>query len=193
MKPQTVRALTLVVALAALLLCGSGVLGQQEKPAKEQRQVAQPPSGNKATAKDPNETRKFPDFVAGLKTTPGCLGVETAQTSSGKNVIFAWFENKRAVLKWYYSDMHQEAMKTFFPTIEHRKALSQVAEDSGPLMVIASVTFAKKPQFAETTLPISQIAIELYQPVPGGAFLGSRFAPAAVKVPSLRDYNPKDK
>ena len=42
----------------------------------------------------------FPDLVAGLKATPGCLGVETARTTSGKAVIFAWFENKRAVLRW---------------------------------------------------------------------------------------------
>ena len=26
----------------------------------------------------------FPDLVAGLKATPGCLGVETARTASGK-------------------------------------------------------------------------------------------------------------
>ena len=32
-----------------------------------------------------------PDLVGGLKGTKGCLGVETARLSSGKNVIFAWF------------------------------------------------------------------------------------------------------
>ena len=31
----------------------------------------------------------WPDLVTGLKDTPGCLGVETAMTRSGKNVIFA--------------------------------------------------------------------------------------------------------
>lgn len=36
------------------------------------------------------------DLVAALKATPGCLGVETARTGSGKQVIFAWFENKDA-------------------------------------------------------------------------------------------------
>ena len=33
----------------------------------------------------------FPDLVGPLKATPGCLGVETARTASGKMVIFAWF------------------------------------------------------------------------------------------------------
>ena len=32
--------------------------------------------------------------------------METAQTVSGKQVIFAWFESKEAVLRWYYSGMH---------------------------------------------------------------------------------------
>src|ERR1044071_9190060 len=50
----------------------------------------------------------FPDLVGGLKATPGCLGVETAKTASGKTVIFAWFEDKKALLKWYYSAPHQQ-------------------------------------------------------------------------------------
>ena len=50
----------------------------------------------------------YPDLVGGLKATPGCLGVETARTDSGKQVIFAWFEDKKAVLKWYHSDVHRE-------------------------------------------------------------------------------------
>src|SRR5215471_6937399 len=55
----------------------------------------------------------FPDLVGGLKATPGVLGVDTARTSSGKMVIFAWFENKKAVLNWYYSDMHQALVKKY--------------------------------------------------------------------------------
>ena len=48
----------------------------------------------------------FPDLVGGLQAIEGVLGVETAQTVSGKQVIFAWFESKEAVLRWYYSGMH---------------------------------------------------------------------------------------
>jgi heme-degrading monooxygenase HmoA len=57
----------------------------------------------------------FPDLVGGLKATPGCIGVETARTSGGKNVIFAWFRDKAAVLSWYKSDMHRGAQDRFFP------------------------------------------------------------------------------
>jgi hypothetical protein len=52
----------------------------------------------------------MPDLVGGLRNTPGCLGVETATTASGKQVIFAWFENKNALSSWYYSETHMKAM-----------------------------------------------------------------------------------
>jgi quinol monooxygenase YgiN len=82
----------------------------------------------------------WPDLVTGLKETPGCLGVETARTQSGKNVIFAWFEDRAAVIRWYRSDMHRAAMQKFFPNAERRPPLETVPDDSGPLMVIASVS-----------------------------------------------------
>ena len=132
------------------------------------------------------------NLVGALKATPGCLGVETAKTASGKQVIFAWFEDKKAVLKWYYSDTHQQVMKQFFPGRAHSKPLKDVPDDSGPILAIASITLADKPRFKATPLPISQIAIELYQPITGGIFLGGRFAPESLKVPRMRDYTPKE-
>ena len=138
-------------------------------------------------------TVDFPDLVGGLKAIPGCLGVETAMTASGKSVIFAWFEDKKAVLRWYYSDMHQQVMKQFFPGGNYRTPLQEVSDDSGPILAIASLTMAEKSQHKPTSLPVSQIAIELYQPITGGLFLGGRLAPDSLKVPRLRDYTPKTK
>jgi hypothetical protein len=149
-----------------------------------------------APAQQKGEQKKgpdLPDLVAALKASPGCLGVDTAATTSGKQVIFAWFEDKKAVLKWYYGDVHKQVMKELTPGITNPNPLKHVAEDSGPIMVLASVTLAKEGKFKQVKLPITQIAIELYQPLPGGAFLGGRFAPASVKVPHLRDYTPKEK
>ena len=124
----------------------------------------------------------FPDVVTGLKATPGCLGVETARTPGGKNVVFAWFENKEAALKWYYSDMHQGAMNKFFPG-DRRKPLAFV-EGDGPILTIASVTVSDKPGAGGH--PISQIAIELYRPLDGGIAVGGRFAPDALRVPHMQ-------
>jgi hypothetical protein len=127
----------------------------------------------------------FPDLVAGLKATPGCLGVETARTASGKQVIFAWFENKKAALAWYYSDMHRSVSKGFFPNATERAPMADIPDDGQPIMAIASLTPA--PPGGETKSPFSQIAIELYRPLPGGLALGGHFAPASMQVPGLRD------
>lgn len=132
----------------------------------------------------------FPDLVGGLKATPGVLGVETATTSSGKQVIFAWFEDKASVLRWYYSEMHRAAQDRFFPDRPPHQPLAHIADDSGPVMAIASLTWAESEQFEHMSLPVSQIAIELYAPLPGGVFLGSRFAPASLKVNHMLNYTP---
>jgi hypothetical protein len=54
-------------------------------------------------------------------------------------------------------------------------------------MAIASVTLSRPQEgIPQTGLPpVSQIAIELYAPLPGGLAAGGRFAPASVTVPGL--------
>jgi len=158
-----------IVLLAALVFSPALIAGQARP--------AQPPPG-------------FPDLVGALKATPGCVGVEVARTGSGKQVIFAWFEDKKAALNWYYSDTHQAAMKQFFPQSQQaprHTPMAGVPDDGGPVLAIASLTLADKAPGEVTTLPVSQIAIELYRPLPGGVALGGRFAPSAIKVPGLRE------
>ena len=128
----------------------------------------------------------FPDLVGALKVTPGVLGVETARTQSGKQVIFAWFENKEAALAWYYSDMHRSLQKAFAPGSAPRTPMPDVPDDGSPIMAIASLTLSGTPT-AENPFPVSQIAIELYKPLPGGLAAGGRFAPSTLKVPGLLD------
>src|SRR5437016_10309430 len=87
------RALWLI-ALGCLMLLALGsalVLAQSQSQGQQSKETKGAAPGG------------FPDLIAGLKATPGCLGVETAMTASKKQVIFAWFEDKKAVLKWYYS------------------------------------------------------------------------------------------
>ena len=129
----------------------------------------------------------FPDLVAGLKATPGCLGVETAKTTSGKQVIFAWFEDKKAAIRWYSSAMHQQVMQSSGLPTNPDAPLAGVSNDSGPIMAIASLTPSQEPAAKKSKLPFSQIAIELYTPLPGGVVFGGRFAPASVRVAGLRD------
>lgn len=174
------RAIVTVLIVAVALGLGNLAAEGWAQPRPQQPGGAQP---------------EFPDLASGLKATPGCLGVELAMTMGGKNVIFAWFEDKRAVERWYYGEMHQKVMDMFFPTgddeAHHRKPLKGISDDFGPIMVIASITMSDQRQFDETTLPVSQIAIELYAPITGGLFLGGRFAPEGVKVADMSDYTPK--
>ena len=138
-----------------------------------------------------SDSMQLPDLVSALKSTPGCLGVETARTSSGKNVIFAWFEDKKAALRWYASKVHQQVMQLAGPFPEgHPPPLADVPADSGPILAIAALTPTDKPMLKGFPFPISQISIELYRTLPGGAFVGGRFAPASVKVQGMRDFTP---
>jgi len=127
------------------------------------------------------QARGFPNVVDALRVAPGCLGVETGQTASGRRVIFAWFEGKRALVEWYHSDVHQKAMRTVFPdTPFEGKPLPDLPENSGPILAIVSVKF-------DAAATITSIGIELYGPLPGGIAVGGRFAPDALKVPGLRE------
>lgn len=152
--------------------------------------------GQAATAERPRGAQEegrpeFPDLGEGLRQTRGCLGVESARTDSGKQVIFAWFEDKQAVLDWYHSDMHEGVMNKFFPNRSEREPMADIPEDSGPILAIASITFSDKKEFDSTSLPISQIAIELYKPMPGGLAMGGTFAPKGLKVEGMQDYSKK--
>jgi hypothetical protein len=133
------------------------------------------------------EGKGLPSLADALKESPGCLGVETARTASGKSVIFAWFEDKKAALVWYNSDTHREAMKRLLPDYKSgRKPLADVPDDSGPIMAVASLTPNDKPTKGNPS-PFKQIAIELYQPLGEGLSIGGRFAPEKMKVPPRKD------
>jgi hypothetical protein len=128
----------------------------------------------------------MPDLVGMLRATPGCLGVDAARTTGGKQVIFAWFESKKAVLAWYYSAGHQQLTRSFASGGNPaREPLADIPEDSGAIMVIASMTMSDTPRVAGLPMPVSQLAIELYAPLPGGLAAGGRFAPGAVKVKGM--------
>src|SRR5262245_28124662 len=86
----------------------------------QQPKTEQPP---KKEAKKDKGQQPFGNLVADLKASPGCLGVEVARTESGKQVIFAWFEDKEALLKWYHSDTHRALMKDFFPDQKYGQPL----------------------------------------------------------------------
>ena len=128
-----------------------------------------------------------PDLVGALKATPGVLGVDAGQMMSGKQVIFAWFENKQAVLNWYNSEAHRRLMNGFTSARRTDGPLAGIKDDSGPILTIASLTLDPAAMRSGDFKAATQIAIELYAPLPGGLAVGGRFAPSTVKVPGLVD------
>lgn len=129
----------------------------------------------------------FPDLIGGLKATPGCLSVKNSGFNGGKQLaIFAWFKNKAAVNAWYNSKMHRDAMKKFFPNMPGRPTtLDGFKDEKSPLLVVATVTPSDKPAIEGSPLAVSQIAIEIYTPVPGGVAFGGSFGPENMDVPGL--------
>jgi hypothetical protein len=158
------------VRVVAVALCGlalaAGRTAADDKPAKE---------AAKPDAKQLNAIGK--KLLEGLKATPGCLGVETAATQSGKRVVFAFFENKKAAEKWYYSPVHQALMDMVAPDRNKKHKPMAGVPDDVPVMALASISFGGKPAYEKSKLPFSQIAIELYTPLSGGLNIGGGFAP----------------
>src|SRR5258708_10321813 len=128
-------------------------------------------------------------LVEAAQASPGCLGVKLGRTGDGTNVIFAWFENKQALVAWYKSDFHQWAMKTSFPNQNFdREPLPDVAENSGQILALVTLKLADKAA-PGSPVPIDTIGIELYTPLPDGVAVGGRVAHPPVKVPGLIQFD----
>ena len=148
------------------------------------QQTATPP--DRRTQDDMGEL-----LIQGLKDVDGCLAVKTCRWSDGKQSIVAWFENRAAAVSWYYSPTHQSMMgdKTD-RALEKNEPMVHVEDTDRPIMVMATLTPADKPELRGIDIPISQISIELFAALPGGAQISGRVSPAGVQVPHMRDYSP---
>ncbi len=166
-----------VFASAVILCAVSGLLLTHF--AQKSRAQTPPP------AAAPQQDR-FGNLAKAVAQSPGCLGIETVGTPGGKKAIFSWFENKKAVVTFYNSMMRQNLMKMMPTPRSGRAPLEGVKDANAPILVITSVTPAEKPD-PVTKMPLSQIAIELYTPLPGGFAYGGRFAPSTVKVAGLSE------
>lgn len=113
----------------------------------------------------------LPATVRALRESPGCLGVEAAQTGSGKRAVFAMFKDKAAVTAWYRHPAHQAlvGMVRFYRQHEHLPAAG-VPDDAGPILVIATMTPAPP---ADGVPPGTMLlSVELFSPLPGGVRFG---------------------
>jgi len=126
-------------------------------------------------------------LAQGLRSSEGCLGVDLGTFQSGRQSVFAWFEDNAAVKRWYYSRTHQSMMGMVLQGEQPPRPLEHV-EDDGPMLVIASITPSPQPSIEGVPLPIEQISIELFRAAPGGAHINGRLSPATFAVPHMKDY-----
>ena len=129
-------------------------------------------------------------LLDGLRSTKGCLGADAAFFASGKQVIVAWFENKAAATRWYYSATHRGFMGAVdhHPSDNESEPLAHVKDESIPIMVMASMSLDPA-LAADGGAPFGQLAIELYTPLPGGAMYNGRLAPKTLPVKHFRDLS----
>jgi heme-degrading monooxygenase HmoA len=129
----------------------------------------------------------------------GVHGVTSARTHDGVELIFAWFENRQAVLRWFRSDYHRQILR------EARRPEDGIAadgfgDDVGPILVVATASYAGQPLGPEASMfddPAGRMptsfSIEYYTPLPGGAYRRRPFAPMAVAghIEGIRDITPR--
>ena len=122
----------------------------------------------------------------------GGLGVASANASTAQPAAqMAWFEDKKAVQRWYHSDTHAGVMGAVGADPEGRDPLQHVADDEGPIMVMATLEFNGPPAIKGSMIPFSMISIELFKPLPGGAYVKDRLAPKGFKIEHMRNLTPK--
>ncbi len=170
---------TVVITTVACVACAAALAFTQPRDAARERG----PQGGQAQAD------LGAQLIAGLQNQPGVLGVDAGEWMSGKRTIAAWFKDKKSVVDWYYSETHMGVMDAMVVGDVEHKPLRHVKED-GPIMVLATLTFSAEPKFDDLKMPISQISIELFKPLPGGAHLGGRLAPDTFEVPHMNDLTP---
>ncbi len=124
-------------------------------------------------------------LIDALRATEGCLGADAAQFRSGKLAIVAWFENAEAARRWYRSETHARFLAMAGAPPADREPLSHVEDPDAPVMVVAALTFGGRP-IRPGGMPMSQISIELYTPLPGGASVNGRLAPDGFDIPHFR-------
>lgn len=167
-----------MVSLAGLAWLTPSAAGAQRGGVQQPAQPENPPA-----AGNPMDFGRM--LVQGLKETEGCLGVETAEFASGKIAIIAWFKDVEAAKRWYNHPMHQRMVWMVGGDPSAREPLQHVEDPKTPVMVIAALTMGGE-QTIPGPMPISQISIEMYTPLPGGAMVNGRLAPKEFPVPHFR-------
>ncbi|MGP1345201.1 MAG: hypothetical protein ACTS3F_00855 [Phycisphaerales bacterium] len=184
----------LIAALTLISAAGFAAFSQDRPNQSQPQPPAQPQPESQPEQPQPPKTPASPIGALGamlieqIKSVEGCLGVETASLPANRVSIIAWFEDAEAAKRWFHHPVHQRLMFTGQQPgdiAEQRPPMEHVPPGV-PVMVIATLTLSDRPQIPGVPIPISQISIELYTPLPGGASINGRLAPESLDIPHMR-------
>lgn len=129
-------------------------------------------------------------LMKALKETKGCLGVDAAETQSRRNTIIAWFKDVESVKDWYHHEVHRRMVAMAGADPDEHEPLEHVKGYKGPVMVLATITpTSPKDRIPGIPIPVSQISVELFRPLPGGAHVNGRLSPKTFKVPHMNNLS----
>lgn len=163
--------------------------------------LAQPVATVADQPQDPNAERiaaahaASRTLIEAIESVEGNLGVKTARSHDGNELILAWFEDREAVLRWFNHSYHRKLLRDAGRP-EDGVAAEHFGNKVGPILVLASVAYNAQPVSLDGSMfddPFgrrpARFAIEYYIPLPGGAYMESPFAPgkAASRVEKMRD------
>lgn len=178
---------TLATALILTLAAGAALLTPRLIPLAHADQPSTQPAPQSASQPAAQQPDMGDMLVKGLLATPGCLAADIAQWDSGRTSVVGWFESKQAVIAWYDSGLHHRLMQPMGGGSP--EPLAHIPDDQGPIMVMATITPSARPEIEGFPMPISQVSIELFAPLPGGAHLNGRLAPDTFPVEHMRDLS----
>ena len=140
-----------------------------------------------------------PELVERLNIQPYLDGIEGylgkhhfVWKGENREALLTWFESGQAVLDWYFTNEHMDAVDAILtePIERPDGPLAHLPEDAGPVLVVFYIAAEpEKPVPDGVTLPLRALSIEIYAPLPGGISLYERFSPKEFEIPPPRVPN----
>ena len=130
-----------------------------------------------------------------IASVEGAYAVKSARVHDGTELIFAWFEDRAAVLRWFEHPYHRKLLRDAGRP-EDGVAAQHFGDDVGPILVLASVAYPAERGSIHASMfddPVagrpSRFSVEYYVPLAGGAYMVEPFAPPGVqeRISGLRD------
>ena len=130
-------------------------------------------SGHKGTWSRDALPASLQTFLIGVEKQPGMLGMRIMSDTEKPEmlIILTWWQDKKALNDWFYSDTHQGLIKEYYNAGANRPAAGNTA---------ASTTGV--PSLVRS----SQVGMELFTALPGGLTYGGGLTPSGAEKKPIK-------